>query len=71
MLFFDIGSFLVRIVFFLFSYFDIQSNLSIVDMLYNGYLVTADIFLRNQPNHSQTRIEKPLYSGCFNSGYLL
>ena len=32
-------------------------------MLYNGHLVIADTFLRNRPNHGQTLIEKPLYSG--------
>ena len=34
-------------------------------MLYNGHVVKADIFLRNWPNHGQTLIEKPLYSGHF------
>ena len=40
-------------------------------MLYNGHLVIADIFLRNRPNHGQTFIEKPLYSGYFYSWHLL
>ena len=48
-----------------------QSNLSIADMLYNGHLVIGDTFLRNRPNHGQTPIEKPLYSGHFYSGHLL
>ena len=49
----------------------IQSNLSIADMLYNGHQVVADIFLRNRPNHGQTLIAKPLYSGHLHSGHLL
>ena len=49
----------------------LQSNLSIVDMLYNEYLVIADPFPRNWPNHAQTLIEKPLYSGHFYSKYSL
>ena len=39
-------------------------------MLYDRHLV-ADTFLRNRPNHGQTLIEKPLYSGHFYSGHLL
>ena len=39
-------------------------------MLYNGHLVIADTFLRNWPNHGQTLIEKPLYSGHLYSGHL-
>ena len=50
---------------------DVQSNLSIADMLYSGHLVIADTFLRDRPNRSQTRLEKPLYSGHFYSGHLL
>ena len=49
----------------------LQSNVSVVDMLYNGHLVMADIFLESQSNHGQTLIEKPLYSGHFYSGHLL
>ena len=49
----------------------LQSNLFIVDMLYNEYLVIADPFPRNWPNHAQTLIEKPLHSGHFYSKYLL
>ena len=41
----------------------IQSNLSIAEILYNGHLIIADTFLRNQPNHGQTLTEKPLNSG--------
>ena len=37
-------------------------------MLYDRHLV-ADTFLRNRPNHGQTLIEKPLYSGHFYSGH--
>ena len=40
-------------------------------MLYNGHLVIADTFSRNRPNHGQTLIGKPLYSGHFYSGHLL
>ena len=40
-------------------------------MLYNGHLIIADTFLKNQPNHDQTLIEKPLYSEHFYSRYLL
>ena len=40
-------------------------------MLYNGHLVIADTFLRNRPDHGQTLIGKPLYSGHFYSGHLL
>ena len=32
-------------------------------MLYNKRLVIAVTFLNNRPNHGQTLIEKPLYSG--------
>ena len=46
---------------------EIQSNLSIADMLYIGHIVTADIFSWNQPNHDR----KPLHSGHFYSGQLL
>ena len=49
----------------------LQSNLFIADMLYNEHLVIADPFPRNRPNHAQTLIEKPLYSGHFYSKYLL
>ena len=49
----------------------VQSNLSLADMLYNGHLVTADTFLRNRSNHGQTVPGKPLYSGHFYSGHLL
>ena len=49
----------------------LQSNLSIADMLYSGHLVIADIFSRNGPNNGQTLIEIPLYSGQFYSGHLL
>ena len=49
----------------------LQSNLFIADMLYNEHLVIADPFPRNWPNHAQTLIEKPLYSGHFYSQYLL
>ena len=37
-------------------------------MLYNGHLAIADTFSMNRPNHGQTLIEKPLYSGHFYSG---
>ena len=40
-------------------------------MLYNGHLVIAETFLRNQPNHGQNLMEKPLYSGHFYRGHLL
>ena len=50
---------------------DVQSNLSIVDMLYSGHLVIADTFLRDRPNHGQILLEKFLYSGYFYSGHLL
>ena len=49
----------------------VQPNLSIADMLYNGHLVIADIFLWNRRNYGQTLIEKPLYSGHVYSGHLL
>ena len=48
---------------------EVQSNLFITDMLYNGHLVIADTFLRDRPNHGQSLIEKPLYSGYFYSGH--
>ena len=32
-------------------------------MLYKGYLVIADTFLRNWPSHGQILIEKSLYKG--------
>ena len=38
-------------------------------MLYNGHVVIVETFLRNQPNHGQTLIEKPLNSGHFYSGH--
>ena len=41
------------------------------EMLYNGHLAIADAFPRNRPNHGQTLIEKPRYSGHFYSGRLL
>ena len=41
---------------------ELQSNLSIMGMLYSGYLVTANTV---SPNHGQTLIEKPLYSVHF------
>ena len=41
------------------------------DMLYSGHLIIADRFSRNGPNHGQTLIEIPLYSGQFYSGHLL
>ena len=40
-------------------------------MLYNGHLVIADTFLKNRPNHGQTLMKKPLYSGHFYSEHLL
>ena len=49
----------------------IQSNLPIVDMLYSGQLAIAECFSWNGPNHGQTLIEKPLYSGHVYSGQLL
>ena len=39
-------------------------------MLYSGHLVIADTFSRNGPNHGQTLIEIPLYSGQFYSGHI-
>ena len=50
---------------------EIQSNLSIADMLYNRHLVIADTFLRNRLNHNQNLMEKILYSEHFHSIYLL
>ena len=38
-------------------------------MLYNGHVAIADTFLRNRPNHGQTLIEKPVYSGHSYSGH--
>ena len=35
----------------------LRSNVSVVDMLYNGHLVIADTFLGNQSNHGQILIE--------------
>ena len=49
----------------------IQSKLSIADMLHNRHLVIVDISLRNRPNHGQTLIEIPLYSGHFYSGHFV
>ena len=49
---------------------EIQSNLSIADMLYNRHLVIADTFLRNRLNHNQTIMEKILYREHFYSIYL-
>ena len=43
----------------------LQSNLSVADMLYSGYLVIADIFSQNWPNHGQTVKEKLPYSAHF------
>ena len=43
----------------------LQSNLSVADMLYSGYLVIADIFSQNWPNHGQTVKEKSPYSAHF------
>ena len=39
--------------------------LSIVDRLHSEHLVIVDTFQLNRPNHGQTLIEKPLYSGQF------
>ena len=50
---------------------NVQSNLSIEDMLYSGHLVVADTFQWNRLNHGQNLIEKPLYSGHLCSGQLL
>ena len=49
----------------------IQSNLSITDMLYSEHPAIKDNFSWNQSNHSQTLIEKPIYSGHFYSGHNL
>ena len=38
----------------------LQSNLSIVDMIYNRHLVILDNFLENKLNHGQTLAEKSL-----------
>ena len=43
----------------------IQSNLSIVDILYIGNLATADRFFGNRSNLGQTLSAKPLYSWHF------
>ena len=39
-----------------------------MDMICNKHLVIVDTFLRNQPHHGQTFIEKPLYSKLFYRG---
>ena len=44
---------------------DIQSNLSVADILYSGHLVG------NRPSHGKTLIEKPPYGGHFYSSHLL
>ena len=49
----------------------IQSNLSIVDMLYSGHVVIADTFSRIQPSHGQTFIKNLQFSRHFYSGKLL
>ena len=49
----------------------LQPNLSIVDMLYSGHHAITDTFSWNRPNHGQTIIENPLYTGHFYSGHLL
>ena len=40
-------------------------------MLYSGHLLIPGTFSWNRPNHSQTLIEKPLYSGHLCGGQLL
>ena len=39
-------------------YSELQSNVPMADMLYNGQLLIGDTFFRNLPNHCQTVIEK-------------
>ena len=41
----------------------LQSNLSIIDILYSRHPVIADTFKENRPNHGQTLTGKHLYSG--------
>ena len=47
----------------------IQLILFMADVLHNRHLVIADFFLKNQPKHGQTLIEKSLYSRHFHSGH--
>lgn len=49
----------------------IQSNLSIMDMVYSERPAIEYNFSWNQSNDSQTLIEKPIYSGHFYSGHYL
>lgn len=41
---------------------NVQSNLSIEDMVYNGHHVIVGTFLWSPPNHDQTLMEKPLHN---------
>ena len=52
-------------------FFRIQSILSIVDMLYSGYLVITDGFSWHLPNCGQTLIRKPLCTAYFYEKHLL
>ena len=48
------------------QYFSPKYSTNTVEPVY-----IADTFSRNGPNHGQTLIEIPLYSGQFYSGHLL